>query len=261
MAHILSFRQIFQFCRVLSLVSGLNQITIKTPKPKCRLDWFLIEFIDWRYTQSCWYFKLLLWTSAPITFSLVHLPSLPVWISTGVCIYTVCNTGGRDRVVWRAYTGVIHCVFDQIPNLQNCFTTPNKNLGGKGGFRQVNTFRQVHLQVIFKKSRHLGLESLSYLVHGLAYTYGHALEEAVNWEGEDHQESSDRGQDCSRPLKTKRLKVRRVAFTGRLRSRASTPVVPGFDSRYIMFFETELVFLNPYGAQESMPRHQFRQPM
>ncbi len=24
---------------------------------------------------------------------------------------------------------------------------------------------------------------------------------------------------------------------------------------------TELVFLNPYGAQESMQRHQFRQPM
>jgi hypothetical protein len=35
-------------------------------------------------------------------------------------------------VVWRATTGVIHCVFDQIPNLQNCFTTPNKNLGGEG---------------------------------------------------------------------------------------------------------------------------------
>jgi hypothetical protein len=41
----------------------------------------------------------------------------------------VCNGGGggrRDRVVWRASTGVIHCVFDQIPNLQNCFFTPNK---------------------------------------------------------------------------------------------------------------------------------------
>ncbi len=25
--------------------------------------------------------------------------------------------------------------------------------------------------------------------------------------------------------------------------------------------KTELVFLNPYGDQESMPRHQFRQPM
>jgi hypothetical protein len=31
--------------------------------------------------------------------------------------------------VWRATTGVIHCVFDQIPNLQNCFTTlQNKSL-------------------------------------------------------------------------------------------------------------------------------------
>jgi hypothetical protein len=34
--------------------------------------------------------------------------------------------------MWRAYAEVIHCVFDQIPNLQNCITTPNKNLGGEG---------------------------------------------------------------------------------------------------------------------------------
>jgi hypothetical protein len=40
--------------------------------------------------------------------------------------------GGGNRVVWRASTGVIHCVFDQIPNLKNCFTTPNRNLGGEG---------------------------------------------------------------------------------------------------------------------------------
>ncbi len=40
-----------------------------------------------------------------------------VSISTGLCIYTVCNRGGGgDRVVWRAYTGIIHCVFDQITN-------------------------------------------------------------------------------------------------------------------------------------------------
>jgi hypothetical protein len=51
--------------------------------------------------------------------------------------------GGGDRVVWKAYTGVIHCVFEQIPKLvQNCFTTP-------GGFRQTKTFRQVPLQVNF----------------------------------------------------------------------------------------------------------------
>jgi hypothetical protein len=35
-------------------------------------------------------------------------------------------TGGWDQVVWRASTGVIYCAFDQIPNLQNCFTNPNK---------------------------------------------------------------------------------------------------------------------------------------
>jgi hypothetical protein len=31
----------------------------------------------------------------------------------------------------RAYTGVRNCVFDQIPNLQNCFSTIDKNLGGE----------------------------------------------------------------------------------------------------------------------------------
>jgi hypothetical protein len=40
--------------------------TIKTPNPKCCLYWCLIEFIDWRYSQSCWYFRPLLWTVAPL---------------------------------------------------------------------------------------------------------------------------------------------------------------------------------------------------
>jgi hypothetical protein len=48
-------------------------------------------------------------------------------------LFIQCVTEGEgDRVVRRAYTGVIHCVFDQIPNLQNCFITANKNLGGEG---------------------------------------------------------------------------------------------------------------------------------
>jgi hypothetical protein len=37
-----------------------DQITIKTPNSKCLLYWCLIEFIDWRYSQSCWYFQPLL---------------------------------------------------------------------------------------------------------------------------------------------------------------------------------------------------------
>ena len=39
---------------------SMDQITIKTPNHKCRFYWCLIEFIDWRYSQSCWYFRPLL---------------------------------------------------------------------------------------------------------------------------------------------------------------------------------------------------------
>jgi hypothetical protein len=44
----------------LVFVHNIDQLTIKTPNPKCRLYWCLIEFIDWRYSQSCWYFRPLL---------------------------------------------------------------------------------------------------------------------------------------------------------------------------------------------------------
>ncbi len=39
---------------------AIHQIAKKTPTPKCRLYLCLIWFIDWRYSQSCWYFRLLL---------------------------------------------------------------------------------------------------------------------------------------------------------------------------------------------------------
>jgi hypothetical protein len=42
------------------IYTSMDQITIKTPDPKCRLYCCLIEFIDWRYSQSCWYFRPLL---------------------------------------------------------------------------------------------------------------------------------------------------------------------------------------------------------
>jgi hypothetical protein len=57
-----------------------------------------------------------------------------------------------DRVVWRAYT----LVFDQIPNLQNCCTTPNKNLGGEGASDRSTPAAESLYRSIFKKSRHLG---------------------------------------------------------------------------------------------------------
>jgi hypothetical protein len=31
-------------------------INFKDTKTKCRLYWCLFEFVDWRYSHSCWYF-------------------------------------------------------------------------------------------------------------------------------------------------------------------------------------------------------------
>ncbi len=127
-----------------------------------------------------------MWTIAPLTFSLVQLCplSFPVWISTGLCIYTVCNRGeGGDRVVWRAYTGVIQCVFDQVPNLQNCFITSNKNLGGEGHQTDKYLPQSPFTGKFFKKSRHLGLESVSYFVHARRHCLSYSFCVCVNTSG------------------------------------------------------------------------------
>jgi hypothetical protein len=97
--------EVFSSINVLNTGEVMDQITKQTPNPKCRLYWCWIELIDWRYCQSCWYFRPLLWTSPPLTFSLARLTPFPVWIKKGVCIYTVCNRErGGGWVVWRAYT-------------------------------------------------------------------------------------------------------------------------------------------------------------
>ncbi len=149
---------------------------VKTSNPKCRLYWCSIECIDLRYSQShCWYFWPSLVNYCPSNLLTGSLPPFLVWISTGVWIFTVCNGGGGDGIGLCGKHGVIHCVFYQIPNLQNCFTTPNKNLGGEGGLRQINTCRHVLYKSIFKKSGQLELESISYLVHALQPTVAHIL--------------------------------------------------------------------------------------
>jgi hypothetical protein len=52
-----------------------------------------------------------------------------------VCKRIVCGGGGYE-VCWRPFLQkfytVLHSVSDQIQNLQNCKTTPNKNLGEEG---------------------------------------------------------------------------------------------------------------------------------
>ncbi len=130
-----------------STVSATTQITIKTPNPKCRLYWCLLEFIHiyWRFSQSSWYFKPLLWTSAPLTFSVVHLPTPFPVRSTGLCIYTVCNGGGSDCVesIHRSYTLCIWPDSEPTKLLYHPKQQPRR--------RQKNTCRQVPLQVDFFK--------------------------------------------------------------------------------------------------------------
>ncbi len=64
------------------MTHSMDQISIKTPNPKCRLHWRLIEFIDWRYKSVMLVFSIPLVNYRPLTFSLV------------TCIHTVCNGGG-----------------------------------------------------------------------------------------------------------------------------------------------------------------------
>ncbi len=81
-----------------TVIAVMDQISIKTPNPKCRLCWCLTEFTDWRYSQSCWYFRplSLLSTSAPLSFSLVHLPPFPcVNKYRGTCIKFIQFLTGR----------------------------------------------------------------------------------------------------------------------------------------------------------------------
>ncbi len=40
------------------VTTSMGEGTIKTQNPKCRLYWCLIEFIDWRHSQSCLIFDL-----------------------------------------------------------------------------------------------------------------------------------------------------------------------------------------------------------
>jgi hypothetical protein len=90
----------------------MDLITIKTPHPKCLLYWCLKEFIDWRYSRSCWYFRTLLCTSVALTFSLVHLqpPPPPPCVNNYMgYVFVQCVTGG-GRV-----SGCVESIYRQTP--------------------------------------------------------------------------------------------------------------------------------------------------
>ncbi len=133
----------------------MDQINIKTPNPKCHLHWYLIEFIDWRYSQPCWYFRPLLWTSALPTPTLLHFPLHLSCVNRYVFIQ--CVTGGGIGLCGKHLQELYTVYFTRFQ-----IQKPRRG----GGLRQINTCCKSLYREIFKKSRHLGLESISYLPYG-----------------------------------------------------------------------------------------------
>jgi hypothetical protein len=105
----------------------------------------LIDFIDWRYIYSWFVVSTQFVNCCPHgwrnytclllplywTFSLTSSPLPPPSQCTVYCtVYRQCVTvgvGGCWNVLWTTFCRSLLSVSDQIQNLQNCFTTPNKN--------------------------------------------------------------------------------------------------------------------------------------
>jgi hypothetical protein len=105
----------------------------------------LTDFIDWRYIHSVvcifepacellppWTKELYLCTVAPLLYLLSDLLPPPPFLIYSICRQCVTVGGmwgwGDVELCCRPYSaGVLHSVSDQIQNLQNCYTTPNRN--------------------------------------------------------------------------------------------------------------------------------------
>jgi hypothetical protein len=122
-------------------------------------DRCLLKFIDWRYSQSFWYF--------PPSF-LNYWPSILLFGSPpppSLCqIQTVCGWEGVGG-------GVLSCVGDHIMQEFNTLNltrfrtykiaAPPPKKTYIGGLRQINTCHKVPLQFNFFRWRHFSLFSIS----------------------------------------------------------------------------------------------------
>ncbi len=168
----------------------MHQITIRTPNLKCRLYWCLIEFIGWRYRQSCRYFRPLLCTSAS-NFLTGSLPPSPPSLCMNKYRGTVCNGGGGgDWVVWRASTGVIHCVcLTKFRTYKIVLPPQTKTQEGRGPQTDKHLpCRKVPLQVNFQEKPTWGLlviwSMVSYITGVLADQYCRVRDaQHLHWPG------------------------------------------------------------------------------
>ncbi len=128
-----------------------RKLTIKTPNPVCRLFFKIdlltdfaalcsTDFIDWRYIHSWFVFSTQLVNCFPhghrgnytcVLLPLYLLSDLPPPFQTKCTVYKdsvwLLGKGGVNLCCRPYSAGILHSVSDQIQNLPNCFTTPNKN--------------------------------------------------------------------------------------------------------------------------------------
>ncbi len=111
----------------------------QTPNPKCRLYWCLIEFIDGRYCQSCWYFRPLLWTVAPLP-SLCYLPHPPSSRSKVNVQYiqTLCGCGVGGGVL----SYVVDHILQEFNTLFLTSTPPQTKTPVKTTFRDWSLYSE-----------------------------------------------------------------------------------------------------------------------
>ena len=104
----------------------MDQITIKTPNSKCRLSWCLIEFIDWGYSQSCWYFRP----------SCKQAPLSSHWLNSGkYLISAICCVENIFFLYVRTSSGLIYSMLhpfyrkqkDSFTFALNCKNTKDSN--------------------------------------------------------------------------------------------------------------------------------------
>jgi hypothetical protein len=125
----------------------------------------LLEFLDWRYSQSCWYFRPSFVNYCPSNFLSGSPPPPP-----SLCQSTIYT----DRVWLGGDGGVLRCVGDHILQEFNTlwlttFRTEEISYHPKqiprrwDGLRQINTCRRVPvpLQVNFFRWRHFALLSIN----------------------------------------------------------------------------------------------------
>ncbi len=93
-------------------------------------------------------------------------PLPPPPLPRSMYLYVQCDRRGEgiglcgDHTVYKSYT---LCIWPDSEPTKLLYRPKQKPWRG-GGLRQISTCHQVHLQVNFKKSGHLGLESISYFV-------------------------------------------------------------------------------------------------